>query len=94
VTKDAEFTPARKFGIDRLFLTVKKPKRTEFTVVRRIGNIQGYVDGTGYLSLAGSVTIRIEWADADGVILRFEPKSHNKEKDEARGREGLSLYSI
>ncbi|MEV6491731.1 hypothetical protein AB0M20_24435 [Actinoplanes sp. NPDC051633] len=70
--------PAAKFEIYQIFLSFEAPKRTEFTVIREIGNIQGHIDGTGYLSLVGTITIKV---DEDGIVVAFEPKFESKKKD-------------
>ena len=88
-----DFTPAAKFGVVRIFLTHKNPNRLEFLVVRRnVNEVQGYLGGEGYLSLAGSMTIKVEHHDRGGAILRFEPKAANRKSDTLSASDGGSIF--
>ena len=65
---------AKKFGIIAIYL-LQSPDRLDFYIDRVSGdNTEGWVGGTGNVSLADGITITILRNDRRGAMLRFEPR--------------------
>lgn len=89
----ADIPIGREFGIYDFRLTHTAPNRLSFTIIRtELGLVDGYVAGTGEVSLANGVTFTVEKMTPKGAVLRFEPKAAKKDSDTVNGSEGAALY--
>jgi hypothetical protein len=92
LAKSGRLTPNRRFDIERITLTHVDPDRLEYLVVRADGSqVNGYVGGDGYLSMATGPTISVVRHDKDGALLRFEPEARDRKNDVASGA-GAAIY--
>ena len=92
LTTSDSLTPNRQFDIGRITLTHVDPDRLEYVVIRADGSeVNGYVGGTGYLSMATGPTINVVRHDKDGALLRFEPQASDRKNDVASGS-GAAIY--
>ena len=94
VVRDSADIPLdRRFGCDLFRVTPRQPDQVRFVVLRsQTNDVNGYIGGTGYLSLANGVTMTVVRADGDSAVLRFEPRAEDPRNDRASGSTGLGLF--
>ncbi|MQA94388.1 MAG: hypothetical protein GEV11_06925 [Streptosporangiales bacterium] len=90
---DVDVPVQQRYGIYQLHLTHSPPNQLTFTVLRtQLGPVNGYLAGTGYVSLANGVTFTVEKMSPKGAVVRFERKALDDDNDKASGSDGLALY--